>query len=378
MSSGTGRRGTAEYRVVALLDDQPGAHKAELAQLQEIALPGRPALRLLDGVDSEGVIPGFAEALARHERLLQTLVHCPERPAAYALEDVLIHRGEVKLHLLLFASVRPGSENDGMARLTLRFQTASGHVEGRVEARTARRHAASRADRLAQARHRAGTATFAPKLEPESEVAANPYTLDIDDMYDEDDFDADLPPPFDPDRLFKEGGPSAKKSLGANARLVGLFALFLATVGTWQVFSANQEAVAHDKFNQRLAAREAKSRSASPQPDQVTTSVRLTGAPVLTGDLDRDAVEQSLLPVLEAVGVCYAELEGWATLPPEGAVTFTVALRPGRLVDQVIASERTLESEDVVDCSVEAFRGLRGLEPGEGSASLGLTLRFSG
>lgn len=361
--------------MVALLDDQPGAYKAELAQLQEIALPGRPAVLLVDGVDSGGVIPGFAEALARHERLLQTLVHCPERPAAYALEDVLIRRGEVKLHLLLFASDRPGSENDGMARLTLRFQTASGYVEGRVVARTARRHAASRADRLAQARHRAGAAKFAPKLEPEPEVATNPYTLD---MYDEDDLDDDLPPPFDPGRMFKEGGPSAKKPLEANARLVGLFALFLAAVGTWQVFSANQGAVAHDKLNQRLAAREAKSRSASPQPDQATTSVRLTGAPVLTGDLDQDAVEQSLLPVLEAVGVCYAELEGWATLPPEGAVTFTVALRPGRLVDQVIVSERTLESEDVVDCSVEAFRGLRGLAPGEGSASLGLTLRFSG
>ncbi len=371
MSTGNKRRGTADHAIVALLDGQPGAFKAELGRLDEVPLPGRPAVTLAQGSDPGGVVPGYTEALTRQARLLGTVVHCPREPVTYALEEVLIRRGEVELHLVLFDTRDPASENQAMARLTLRFQTATSHVEGRTEALTVRRHAASRAQRLAQARQRAGSAAPARRREPagpEPVAAADAYSLDIDDD------DDDLPPPFDPQRLFDGQGPPRAGGLRSNARLIGLFGLFLATVFTWQVFSSNRDAIAHERFNQRLAERQAQ----FAQADAPTTTVRLDAPPELVGDLDLDVVEEALYPAIDAVGDCYRELEGWATLPPEGTVSFTLSLPPGRVVSGVEVGPSSLDSERVITCAAQALETLSGLPPGAGDATVSVRLRFTG
>ncbi len=381
MSTRTQRRGLAEHAIVALLDDRPGAHMAELGRVAEIPLPGRDPVRLQDGADPAGIVPGFDEADKRLQRLLDTTVHCPEPLRAWALEEVLLRRGELELHVALYAQPSPANENDAMARLTLRFQTSSGHVEGRVEDLSVRRHAASRSDRLAQARARAASKPQAtPRPAPAPVVRPERgYVLDIDD-----DDDDDLPPPFDPGRMFEDGQPvgppRARTIVYRNSRLIGLFGLFLAAVGTWWVKSTNEEAIAHERFNQRLAKREAAARKAqaATAPSAAGTTVRLAGSPALTGELDEHEVTEALLPIIEAVGRCYQELEGWATLPPEGTVAFLVSLGQDRVVGDVTVGEASLDAEEVIDCAAQAFEHLSGLEPGDGAAAVGLTLRFSG
>ena len=258
-----------------------------------------------------------------------------------------------------------------MAQLTLRFQTGSDQAAGRVEPRTVRRHAATRGDRLAHARERAqedGGRARTPQPPP---APANRYSLDIDDDGD------DLPPPFDPDRMFAEPGSKGERSVNLG-RLVGLFVLFLATVATWRIVETNQEGVAHDRFNQRLAEREALARSAAAEPSTTSTSVRLQGSLTVTGTVDSEALEEGLLSALGDIGRCYADQEGWATLPPEGTVGFQLDLGAAGNVMDVVVLSQALDADGVVDCAVQVFRGLEGLTAGEGSSTVGLTLVFSG
>jgi hypothetical protein len=366
MSRAPRRRAASTHAIIALLDDRPGDHKALLKDLIEVPLPGRPPVTLGKGQDPTGCVPGFSEALSRRERLLSTLVHCPEKPLAFALNRVLLRSGEVELHLVIFASTQPNTPRQAMAQLVLRFQAGSGHVEARVQSTTHNRLAEKRADRLAAARRTSGAKPAATDSSREPEGL---YTLTIDD-------DTDLPPPFNPDRLFDpENRPGAKR--GAKIRVLGLFGLFLATVATWQIFETNQDAVAHERFNQRLVDREAEARSETDAAS--TTTVRLGATPVAVGDLDMSDFENALLPVLERVGECYQNIEGWATLPPEGLVSFEMVLAAHRRVESVTVVRQELDSDAVVACAVEALEGLSaGLESESGNATVSLMLRFSG
>ncbi len=342
-----------------------------LSELREVPLPEREPVTLRGGRDPHGVLPGLEEALSRRKRILQTQVHCPSAPVSYALEKVLVTPGEVEVHVALFATLNPEKQNLSIATLTLRFQTGSGHLEGRVVPRAAQRHARTRSRRRAQAMERAVV---------ESEALLAPqFDIEIEDE-DEDEEPEETAPEAETTQA--KGPARTGTHMGASgslARLLGLFFLFLATVGTWRIYQANQEARQHDEVNAQLAEQERSRRQKAGEETVSTTQVRLGSPPVITGALDADDLLEALLAPMVRLESCYRTIEGVKTLPAEGDMVLTVDFGGKGQVREVTLEQDSLESEEVARCAVDVLYDLSGQVPEDGhDAQVALSFTFRG
>ncbi len=311
------------------------------------------------GKDPHGLVPGLAEATARHQLVLATEIESPGVARAYALQRVRAREDRVELILLLFGSTRPSEEAEAIARVRLRFGTADATFRGRV-------------DSLIREQPRIRVAF-------DAEETLESLLEDLE------------PSPRDPkparapqQPVVTHAVPKARQSLwtapllvlGQQARLVLWSGLLLSTSCTWHVNEQNRLAARQTRFNHATQARA--QALAAESPAATPTSTTLAGPAQVEGDVNPILLDRVMLGFAEQLDDCYfAEVDG-QTLPAEGRLGVQLTLNRRGEITKASFPEDGLGLPSLRECAEQAALGLQAPAPRDGGlAFVGYTFSLA-